>query len=421
MMLNRLEHDMNQLYTACFSGMIAASRGLQTSAYNLSNMQTSGFKRQELNFDALGGQPQNHQGVRILGERTNFSSGRFLNSENQSDLAIIGQGYFIIELKDGSRVYTKNGQFTLNEDQYLIDGTTNGHVLGFNEQGRLAPIRAKGPKQCNGKATSFVALKGHIYFSEYKKEPTDQTPIDPTQGKYEDISFSIPDIFDASGKAHKINLKLKNDFSEQSGLKWNIDDISGNDNDNISFAPQSIEFTDDRDGRVKTDHNTIVFKLNGNQKVTFNLNDYLNDADASVSFQKKTVDNSQLDIVKQDGYGTGKQINWMLNEKGQMIFIYDNNQEVNGNLLALARFDNEERTLKPNAHNQFYAISDEGQTIGGASVKGFGTLKSKQIESSNVDSTIEFGHIVVLQRMFQACSQLMDIEKQLIDALEKKS
>ncbi len=79
-----------------------------------------------------------------------------------------------------------------------------------------------------------------------------------------------------------------------------------------------------------------------------------------------------------------------------------------------------EHTLIQTHDSLFQAKNEKGRHIGRANKDGFGSIKSNQLESSNVDSTTEFANIVILQRMFQACSQIMDIDKQLLEELESR-
>ena len=125
--------------------------------------------------------------------------------------------------------------------------------------------------------------------------------------------------------------------------------------------------------------------------------------------------------MQNDGYGAGKQISVSFDENGQISYHYDNNQSIKGVHVGLARFEDQEHSLSPTHDSLFKAHSDCRIHFGKANQDGFGSIKAKQLESSNVDSTVEFANIVILQRMFQACSQIMDIDKKLLDDLESKS
>ncbi len=150
----------------------------------------------------------------------------------------------------------------------------------------------------------------------------------------------------------------------------------------------------------------------------------MGDVDNSVVTHNTATDKSPMlepiEVRDQDGYDQGNPIDFSFTENGQIIYSYDNGQTVEGIHIALARFDNAEDTLVQARDNLFRAKNNQGRHIGIANKNGFGNIQQKQVETSNVDATNEFANIVVLQRMFQACSQIMDIDKQLIEQLERE-
>jgi flagellar hook protein FlgE len=149
----------------------------------------------------------------------------------------------------------------------------------------------------------------------------------------------------------------------------------------------------------------------------------MNDKNASVRLYKKnTADHTgtTIEVMQQDGYSEGKQMGVSFDDNGQILYQYDNGQSEAGIRLGLALFDDMEHTLVQTMDNLFRAKDTHGRHLGHPNQKGFGTIQSNTVESSNVDSTMEFGNIVVLQRMFQACSQIMEMDKQLLDELMRK-
>jgi len=145
-------------------------------------------------------------------------------------------------------------------------------------------------------------------------------------------------------------------------------------------------------------------------------------SDSSVQLQPSLnhPEGTQIEAFQNDGYGEGKQISFSFDENGQISYHYDNGQAIEGIHVGLARFDDLEHTLVQSKDNLFQAKRDKGIHLGRANQDGFGSIKAKFIESSNVNSTTEFANIVILQRMFQACSQIMDIDKQLLEGLASK-
>jgi len=146
------------LYTA-YTGMLNEQYRMDIMSNNMANADTVGFKKEgstSQSYDEvmavkikdlsenpnvpkkLGGMSL---GVKIGETYTDFSQGSFRNTENTYDLAIAGEGFFNIEFtnKSGevSTKYTRNGQFTLTKDGYLV--TKEGDfVLGQNGKIKLS-------------------------------------------------------------------------------------------------------------------------------------------------------------------------------------------------------------------------------------------------------------------------------------------
>lgn len=422
---------MTNTYYTSLSGMMAASYGLQNTSNNVANMQSPGFKRNDVFYSSLGngnGEEGLGSGVCIGGNATNFSDGNYLETSNPSDLAIVGQGFFVVRIKNGELLYTRDGEFGFNNDGVLIDKHSGGQVQGYNNAGNLVPIHQKGPKTSNGKATEEMFLKGQFILKE--KSDTDKNQPGPFKNKYQDINFSVQKIYDAQGKAHDIKLEfqstpvLVNGDSTNipdDGMSWDLVSISCDDA-HINFsADQKIIFNGVSQG-AKLENSSIQFSLNGSQNIKLQFGNFKEGDDKSVQLQdsKLNPEGTKIEVFQNDGYGEGKQISFSFDENGQIAYQYDNGQVINGVWVGLARFDDLEHTLVQTKDNLFKAKNDKGVHLGRANEDGFGSIKSKQVESSNVDSTTEFANIVILQRMFQACSQIMDIDKQLLEGLESK-
>ena len=422
---------MSSTYYTSLTGMIAASYGLQNTSNNVANMQSPGFKRTDVFYSSLGnggGQDSLGSGVSVGGKNTNFRAGTYLDTGSPSDLAIVGDGFFIVKLKNSELLYTRDGEFDFNSEGLLIDKHSGGLVQGYDNKGNLIPISRFGSKNSPGKATHSIDLKGEFIITELEKDTGPDDP-NPTKSKFERIKFKVMSVFDAQGREHTIHFECEASHlpGEQQhpdeSKKWTLMSATCDDA-SITFDPQCIEFDSDSNGAANKGMNTIKFTLNDNQLVTMNFGDYQTDSESSVRlYNKKTnpghFDNN-IDVKKHDGYGEGKQIGFSFDDNGQITYKFDNGQSEEGIHVALARFDDLEHTLVQAHDNLFRAKNDGGRHIGRPNKQGLGSLQAKKLESSNVDSTMEFANIVVLQRMFQACSQIMDIDKQLLEELYKK-
>jgi flagellar basal-body rod protein FlgG len=135
---------MRSLWTAA-SGMVSQQFNIDTIANNLSNVNTTGFKKNRAEFEDLiyqtllmAGTPatevtevptgiQVGHGVRTAATQKLFSQGSLQSTENQLDLALEGEGFFKVQLYDGSVAYTRDGSFKVDSNRQVV--TANGYLL----------------------------------------------------------------------------------------------------------------------------------------------------------------------------------------------------------------------------------------------------------------------------------------------------
>jgi flagellar hook protein FlgE len=121
------------------TGLEASSTALNTIANNLSNMNTTAFKSQDVSFSDLfyqqigsngAGDPlQVGAGTQIGSTETDFSQGSINETGNATDVALNGNGFFIVE-NGGQTEYTRDGNFTLSSAGALT--TQSGQqVMGY--------------------------------------------------------------------------------------------------------------------------------------------------------------------------------------------------------------------------------------------------------------------------------------------------
>lgn len=132
------------LFTAA-TGMIAQQMNIDTIANNLANVNTTGFKKSRVNFQDLlyetvkpaGTEtsagttiPEGIQvghGVRPSAIAKLFTPGNMIQTGNSLDLVIEGDGFFQVQLPDGTTAYTRDGSFKKNQDGTLM--TADGYPL----------------------------------------------------------------------------------------------------------------------------------------------------------------------------------------------------------------------------------------------------------------------------------------------------
>jgi len=135
---------LRALYTAA-TGMEAQQLNIDTIAHNLANINTSGFKLRKAQFQDLLYQnirqagaantattdiPVGLQvglGTKPVATEVIFTQGDFSSTNNPLDIVIQGQGFFQVRQPNGEIAYTRNGNFHLNRDGYIV--TSEGDLL----------------------------------------------------------------------------------------------------------------------------------------------------------------------------------------------------------------------------------------------------------------------------------------------------
>jgi flagellar basal-body rod protein FlgG len=123
--------------------MIGQQANIDTISNNLANVNTSGFKKMRADFEDLlyqtvktAGTPatedtvvpvgiQMGHGVKVAATQRMFTQGSLQNTDNVSDMAIQGEGFFRIQMYDGTYAYTRDGAFKVDSDGRLV--TSNGY------------------------------------------------------------------------------------------------------------------------------------------------------------------------------------------------------------------------------------------------------------------------------------------------------
>lgn len=171
--------------STALTGMTAAETTVDVVGNNLANSQTAGFKASEAVFATqflqtrgLGAAPTEGSGgtnPRQIGLGTqvaeitpDFTQGTIEVSSNPSDLAIQGDGFFMVEGTSGERLYTRNGIFKTNSQNELVNITGN-RLLGFGidefyqiQSTELVPLTIPLGAAAVAKATQNVFLEGTL-------------------------------------------------------------------------------------------------------------------------------------------------------------------------------------------------------------------------------------------------------------------
>ncbi|HRI55470.1 MAG TPA: flagellar basal-body rod protein FlgF [Anaerolineae bacterium] len=381
------------------SGLTSYSSGLRGIANNVANLNTPGFKSSSMQFadmfhsngDGVGQNqawvgPDFGHGVTASGSSLNFRQGDLRQTGNTMDLAIEGQGLFVLKDSSGALSYTRAGQFEVNRDGILVDRISGAKVMALNDAGNLVELDISDQRLSTPKPTSSVTFSGNLSSTKANETVEGLT------------------VIDAGGTQHTLTLLFVNDSSTQAG-QWKLTLKEGN----TTIGTSTLNFVD---GKPKADANklSIDYTPAGQAKIALQL-----DFSGQVSsFASGTL--STLGVASQDGRMAGELTKFSFNDKGVMRFEYGNGQTVDGPRLALANVESPQ-LLKAAGNNSFVLKEGAELSYGRAGEGSFGALRAGSLEISNVDLSQEFSDMVIIQRGYQASAQIVSTANDMLQEL----
>lgn len=179
------------LYTAA-AGMISNMIASDTIANNLANVTTVGYKRNAVNFQAFpqmmmqrmgdesgdtSGSGLDSQvggimtGSKVYSTAINFEQGQLKDTANPLDMALNGEGFFTVKTKSGQTLYTRNGEFTISPDNYLVDKQGN-YVQGELGNILVPPNTANVKISPSGVITANNQVLDKLVINRFKNDNT---------------------------------------------------------------------------------------------------------------------------------------------------------------------------------------------------------------------------------------------------------
>lgn len=397
------------------AGMTTFSEALDIIGNNVSNMNTAGYKGQEMIFKDLF--YQNQTGENRDGSNTTIQTGtgseigatvirtnqgETRDTGNDTDIAIDGNGFFI--LRNGvDTYYSRAGRFEFNDDQTLVDTITGYTVAGISSGGSLENISIAGDRLNPAQSSTYINFEGTLNSniddgSSYTL-PTDAP--DPDESKII--------VYDSIGNKHELLVKFtKSGFVSGSTTQvvWQVE--VSEDGDVISTDEIRFE-----SGSPMEEYDSMGIELRPGTGATADIT--LNFTDARMlSAASSTITVKDEDGI--DGIPYGSLVGIEFDEEGNMTLNYSNGEELKGQQIALALF-NDVHSLKMKGDNLYVTTPGQEPIISNPGNQGLGTVIGGSIELSNVELSMEFSDIIIAQRGYQACSHLMNVSNEMIQQL----
>jgi flagellar hook protein FlgE len=418
---------LSSLYTGV-SGLSAQGQALGVIGDNIANANTTGFKASRAEFQdiisksikgVLGGN-QVGRGVKIGAVNPILTQGSIDATEKATDLAISGDGFFVVRGSDGES-YTRDGSFHFDKEGYLV--TNDGQrVQGFetDDKGKILNSVAdvKFPRALiPAKATGEIKLDLNL---DSRVEPGKAfDPKDPHGTSH--YSTGV-EVYDSQGNKHLMTLF----FTKSADRSWDVrgmcdgkEIVGGKPGELAEVMAGKLTFT--TDGRLDTETITKqAFNFTGgalqNQQIKIDFGDSLTtDKGKGLNGTKQYGQDSDLITWKQDGSSAGMITNLSFSDEGVLSALYSNGQAQDLSQIALAKFENPEALFKV-GNNRLKEARDSGAaSIGKPAASGRGKLFAKSLERSTVDLAMEFVNLIQNQRGFQANAKTITTTDELLN------
>lgn len=409
------------------SGLNATSKSLEVYGNNIANANTYGAKASRAEFAdvyaaALNGAGTNSIGIgtQLAAVAQQFTQGNITTTENPMDLAINGAGFFQLQDANGGTLYSRNGQFKIDRDGYVVNDQ-HQKLLGYpaDATGVIQPGRAQALQLPSAgikpNATANMSMEMNLDSRAAATVPATGTINFADPKTYNNATSQT--VFDAKGQ----DVALTYYFQK-----------SGTDTWNVYLTANGSPVSTDASGNPSP-LTTLNFPPTGGAPttpagpVTVNIPASTNAAGA----QTLAINGIQLDLsgatqygaafgvtnLTQDGYAPGQLTGVSIAANGVLMARYSNGQSKPAGQLELANFRNPQG-LQPQGGNAWASSYASGDPVLGVPSQGnMGSLQSGALEESNVDLTAELVNMITAQRVYQANAQTIKTEDQLMQTL----
>ena len=422
------------------SGVNAIGRGLGVISDNIANAETNGFKASRAEFQDLlatslkaegrgNGSDQLGTGVKLGSIKLLMNQGDIARTENATDLAINGDGFFRVDTptgmaytRDGSMHFDRDGNL-VNSDGYKVQGfqaDSNGRITT-----RMAPIKVH-RQTINAKATEEIKvdmnLDSRAEVLEFDIEKPDYTS---------NFSHSIT-VYDNVGTPRLVTVY----YNKESDNNWTyravVEGRDAVDNDPLAETPGEMVIM--AQGKLVFNNKGVLqeeveesssFNFNKgaapNQKIRFDFGKSLAEGGDGIEGSTQFGSGTTITRHSANGHSASSLSSFSFDAEGVLMAIYANGETEKIAQVAIAKFGSNEGLHKLGKNLYSETLRSGPVTMGKPGEVGRGEIVTKSLELANVDIAEQFVDLITTQRSFQANTKsLQTADKMLEEVLRIK-
>lgn len=431
------------------SGLNTSSKNLDVIGNNIANANTVGFKGSRSEFAdiyaASFASSKNITGIgsRVAGISQQFGQGNISTTDNPLDVAITGNGFFRMVDSAGTVSYTRNGQFQVDRNGYIINGsdrltgwTADPNTGLLVKGGTPVPLqltvgnvgaRATGSSGVNNAGLGMILnLNASSPTLSREAPPTgvgSLSVIDPTTY----TSSTSATVYDSLGVSHTLTFYFTKVGDNQWEVQTSFDganpqqsgNTAGTLNGYLMFGTNGqLDTTtvpiDPVTGLAGANVGSFTF-----QSLAGAVGGAADPLSFTVNFASSTQYGSAFGVnsISQDGYADGVLTGISISNDGIILGTYSNGQSRTVGQIVLANFANAQG-LQPLGNNRWGQTFASGEPrVGDPMSSDLGTLQSAALEDANIDLTAELVNLIMAQRNYQANAQTIKAQDTIMQTL----
>lgn len=398
---------------------------------NIANVNTIGFKANRVTFadmlyQTLGGSSapegglggmnpkQVGLGVGVASIDTIHTQGNIESTGRTTDLALEGEGFFVLTGGNNERYVTRAGAFTLDEEGYMV--SPGGYrLMGWQAQSGVintdsdVPGIIKIPKgqEIPPKATTGLEWGGNLDSRLIANDPDGNN-----------VRVTSTEVYDSQGNLHEVTVTFTK--TDNNTWEWSAECLDSAGNNIASLVDPS--------GNAYAGTPEVVFDTFGE----FDSANSTNDADIQIvlssgvetitmapdfSALTQYANTSSANIESQNGSARGSLTSIDIDARGVISGLYSNGRHQKLAQVAIGNFANVEGLTKM-GQSMFMESNNSGElVIDQALSGGRGVIKAGSVEMSNVDLSQQFTDMIITQRGFQANSRVITTSDEMLQEL----
>ena len=409
------------------SGLNATSKNLEIIGNNIANSNTFGSKVSRGEFSDVYANALNGAGTNAVGIGTTlaavsqqFTQGNITSTDNPMDLAISGNGFFQVSDGQSPALYSRNGQFKVNQDGFIVNNQ-NLRLVGYAadgtgviQPGNAVPLQLP-TAGINPSPTSEIQMEMNLDSRVGISAPIAGPAIDFGDPTTYNNATSLT-VYDALGQ----NVALTYYFQKSATATWNVfvtaNGAPVNGTVAAPVATTTLNFPP-TGGAPLAPVGPVAFNVpsttNAAGAQTLAISGVLLDLDGATQYGT----GFGVTDLSQDGYAPGQLTGINIEDNGIVMARYSNGQSKPAGQIELATFRNPQG-LQPQGGNAWARSFASGDPIVGVPGQGnLGVLQSGALEESNVDLTAELVNMITAQRVYQANAQTIKTQDQVLQTL----